>query len=139
MSDIFAAIGMVQLAKLEVNSSKRQALFNRYVLNFKGNSQIALFEWDTSAGMVPHIFVLRIPGLKDRDDLRLRLENLGIPTGVHYKPNHLLSFYNENYRLPATESIYPEILTLPLHTRLDLADVDKICKIFIEEIARSND
>jgi dTDP-4-amino-4,6-dideoxygalactose transaminase len=134
MSDIFAAIGMVQLAKLEVNSKKRQELFNRYLLNFKDNSRISLFEWDTSAGMVPHIFVLRVPGLRNRDDLRLRLENLGIPTGVHYKPNHLLSFYKEKYRLPATELIYPEILTLPLHTRLTPTDVDKICEIFNEVI-----
>jgi dTDP-4-amino-4,6-dideoxygalactose transaminase len=137
MSDIFAAIGMVQLRKLEINSKKRQDLFNRYLLNLKNNSQVALFEWDTSTGMVPHIFVLRIPGLRNRDELRLKLENLGIPTGVHYKPNHLLSFYKEKYHLPATESVYPEILTLPLHTRLEIKDVDKICEILIEEIDRS--
>jgi dTDP-4-amino-4,6-dideoxygalactose transaminase len=137
MSDIFAAIGIVQLRKLEINSKKRQDLFNRYLLNLKNNSQVALFEWDTSTGMVPHIFVLRIPGLRNRDDLRLKLENLGIPTGVHYKPNHLLNFYKEKYRLPATESVYPEILTLPLHTRLEIKDVDKICEILIEEIDRS--
>ena len=137
MSDIFAAIGMVQLRKLEINAKKRQDLFNRYLLNLKNNSQVALFDWDTSAGMVPHIFVLRIPGLRNRDELRLKLENLGIPTGVHYKPNHLLSFYKEKYHLPVTESIYPEILTLPLHTRLDVSDVDKICEIFSQEIDQS--
>ena len=134
MSDIFAAIGIVQLAKLENHSVKRQELFDRYLINLKDNPRIALFDWNTSEGMVPHIFVLRIPGLKDRDNLRLKLENLGVPTGVHYKPNHLLSFYREKYKLPATESIYPEILTLPLHTRLTPFDVDKICEIFNEAI-----
>ena len=130
MSDIFAAIGMVQLTKLETNSKKRQELFNEYVTNLKGNSRIALFDWDTVSGMVPHIFVLRIPGLKDRDGLRLRLENLGVPTGVHYKPNHLLKFYKTPYKLPTTEAIYPEILTLPLHTRLSQSDIGDICEIF---------
>lgn len=130
MSDIFAAIGMVQLTKLEANSKKRQERFNKYVTNLKGNSRIALFDWDTASGMVPHIFVLRIPGLKDRDGLRLRLENLGVPTGVHYKPNHLLKFYKTPYKLPATEAIYPEILTLPLHTRLSQSDIDDICEVF---------
>ena len=130
MSDIFAAIGMVQLTKLEANSKKRQELFNEYVINLKGNSRIALFDWDTASGLVPHIFVLRIPGLKDRDGLRLRLENLGVPTGVHYKPNHLLKFYKTPYKLPTTEAIYPEILTLPLHTRLSKSDIGDICEIF---------
>jgi dTDP-4-amino-4,6-dideoxygalactose transaminase len=130
MSDIFAAIGMVQLTKLEFNSKKRQELFDQYVINLKGNSRIALFDWDTASGMVPHIFVLRIPGLKDRDGLRLKLENLGIPTGVHYKPNHLLKFYKTSYKLPTTEALYPEILTLPLHTRLSRSDVDDICEVF---------
>ena len=130
MSDIFAAIGIVQLAKLETNSKKRQELFNKYVTNLKGNSRLTLFDWDTASGMVPHIFVLRIPGLKDRDGLRLKLENLGMPTGVHYKPNHLLKFYKTPYKLPTTEAIYPEILTLPLHTRLSQSDIDDICEIF---------
>ena len=130
MSDIFAAIGMVQLTKLEANSKKRQERFNKYVTNLKGNSRIALFDWNSASGMVPHIFVLRIPGLKDRDGLRLRLENLGVPTGVHYKPNHLLKFYKTPYKLPATEAVYPEILTLPLHTRLSQSDIDDICEVF---------
>jgi len=130
MSDIFAAIGMVQLKKLETNSKKRQELFNRYVTNLKDHSRITLFDWNTASGMVPHIFVLRVPGLKDRDGLRLQLENLGVPTGVHYKPNHLLKFYKTAYKLPTTESVYPEILTLPLHTRLSQSDIDNICEIF---------
>ena len=130
MSDIFAAIGIVQLAKLEINSKKRQDLFNQYVINLKVNPGVKLFEWDTASGMVPHIFVLRIPGLKDRDGLRLELENLGVPTGVHYKPNHLLKFYQTSYKLPTTEKIYPEILTLPLHTKLSSSDVDTVCEVF---------
>jgi dTDP-4-amino-4,6-dideoxygalactose transaminase len=137
MSDIFAAIGMVQLTKLEFNAKKRQVLFDRYVINFKDHPQISLFDWNTSNGMVPHIFVLRMPGLINRDELRIKLEKLGIPTGVHYKPNHLLSFYREKYKLPVTESVYPEILTLPLHTRLSLSDVDRICEIFNEVIVAS--
>jgi dTDP-4-amino-4,6-dideoxygalactose transaminase len=134
MSDIFAAIGMVQLTKLETNSKKRQELFNQYIINLKGNSGIGLFEWDTASGMVPHIFVLRIPGLRDRDGLRLELENLGVPTGVHYKPNHLLKFYQTTYKLPTTETLYPEILTLPLHTKLSQSDVDDICEVFSKTV-----
>ena len=130
MSDIFASIGLVQLAKLNVNGEKRKTLFDRYVANLKNNSKVALFDWSTKNGMVPHIFVIRIPGLKDRETLRHELEKLGVATGIHYKPNHLLSFYKSSYSLPITDLVYQEIITLPLHTKLSVNDIDKICELF---------
>lgn len=130
MSDIFASIGMVQLAKLNVNGKKRKTLFDRYVVNLKNNTKVTLFDWSTKNGMIPHIFVIRIPGLKDRETLRHELEKYGVATGIHYKPNHLLSFYKESYTLPITDLVYPEILTLPLHTKLSVNDIDKICELF---------
>lgn len=130
MSDIFAAIGLVQLANLESKIVKRKLLFERYRANLINNSRVSLLNWSTADGMAPHIFVIRIPGLKDRDTLRDELEKSGVSSGVHYKPNHLLSFYKESYSLPITERAYPEILTLPLHTKLNVSDVDKICEIF---------
>ncbi|MDR2744574.1 MAG: DegT/DnrJ/EryC1/StrS family aminotransferase, partial [Desulfovibrio sp.] len=52
----------------------------------------------------------------------------GIPTGVHYKPNHLLTCFGAGAaRLPATERLYGELLTLPLHPGLTGQDVDDIC------------
>ena len=134
MSDIFAAIGIVQLEKLAQNAKKRQELFDRYQSNLLTNPRISLFDWSTADGMVPHVFVLRIPGLKDRNKLRLQLEDSGIPSGVHYKPNHLLSFFRSAYELPVTEAIYPEILTLPLHTRLEFSDIDAICEILEDNL-----
>jgi dTDP-4-amino-4,6-dideoxygalactose transaminase len=134
MSDIFAAIGKVQLSKLERNGLRRQLLYDRYCKNLSNENRISLFKWSTADGMIPHIFVIRIPGLKDRNKLRIELENFGVATGVHYKPNHLLSFYQADYSLPKTEEIYPEILTLPLHTRLNEQDIDKICEALIKAL-----
>lgn len=130
MSDIFASIGRVQLKNIDSKSLVRKNLFDQYVKNLKNNSRIKLFNWKTEEGMVPHIAVVQVPGLKNRNALREELEAFGIPTGVHYKPNHLLSFYRSNYSLPVTEKIYPEIITLPLHTKLTTYDVDDICEIF---------
>jgi dTDP-4-amino-4,6-dideoxygalactose transaminase len=139
MSDIFASIGIVQLAKLNRNSEKRKILFDRYVANLKNNSKVTLFDWSTKDGMVPHIFVIRIPGLKKREELRIELEKLGVPTGIHYKPNHMLTYFKSEYNLPNTENVYPEILTLPLHTKLEINDIDIISQIFLETLNRINE
>jgi dTDP-4-amino-4,6-dideoxygalactose transaminase len=45
---------------------------------------------------------------------------------VHYKPNHLLSFFKSE-TLPATERLYAELVTLPLHPGLNDADVTRVC------------
>jgi dTDP-4-amino-4,6-dideoxygalactose transaminase len=62
---------------------------------------------------------------------------MGIPTGVHYKPNHLLSFYRTDYILKKTEEIYPELLTLPLHPKLRIKDVNYITNNLIRIIDES--
>jgi dTDP-4-amino-4,6-dideoxygalactose transaminase len=128
MSDIFAAIGKVQLTKLKNFASIRKAYFSMYCELLSEIPEVTLFEWDINDGMVPHIFVIRIPGMTSRESLRTRLMAEDIPTGIHYKPNHLLSFYkNPNAEaLATTEAIYSEILTLPLHTRLTDLQVKEV-------------
>jgi dTDP-4-amino-4,6-dideoxygalactose transaminase len=60
-----------------------------------------------------------------RDGLRQFLRERGIETGIHYKPNHLLSFYGGGREsLPVTEQLYDELLTLPLHPGLTDAEID---------------
>ena len=65
-----------------------------------------------------------------KDALKEALNAQGIPTGVHYKPNHLLSFFGGGAQhLPATEQLYAELLTLPLHPGLTIADVESVCQV----------
>ena len=128
MSDIFAAIGKVQFTKLEKFATIRKAHFSKYCELLSEIPEVTLFDWDINDGMVPHIFVIRIPGMTSRENLRTNLMADNIPTGIHYKPNHLHTLY-KNSNAPAlvkTESIYPEIMTLPLHTRLTDSQVREV-------------
>ena len=65
------------------------------------------------------------------ENVKRALANNGIETGVHYKPNHLLSYYSDNniQPLPITEDVYRRIITLPLHTDLFKEDVKYICGV----------
>jgi dTDP-4-amino-4,6-dideoxygalactose transaminase len=78
--------------------------------------------------IVPHIQPVRVLRGK-RDALRTFLEERKIGTSIHYKPNHLLTFYGGGrVSLPLTEKLYREILTLPLHPGLSDEDVEYVCE-----------
>ncbi len=135
MSNLFAAIGRVQLERLESEfAPARVALARGYRQRLQGMAGIRLLDSDLGA-VVPHIQPVLVEGGR-RDSVREYLEGQGIATGIHYQPNHLLSLYGGGrVSLPVTESLYEALLTLPLHPELTLADVDRICAVLAAALA----
>ncbi len=134
MNNLSAAIGRVQLTRLtEEFAPKRIELANIYRNNLAHTPGIQLLNTELGP-IIPHIQPIRVLNGR-RDKLRLTLENLGIQTGIHYKPNHLLSFYcRENESLPICEQLYKELLSLPLHPGLTRNDIKQVCDTVIEFI-----
>ncbi len=129
MSNIFASIGLVQLQKLKSNfANKRIELKESYIHHLMNFKQIKLLKFTNNSKIIPHIFPIRILNNK-RDHLKKILNDNNIQTGIHYKPNHLLKKYRTKYRLPISEKIYEEILTLPIHPDMQKKDIDIICNI----------
>jgi len=128
MSNVMAAIGIEQLKRLPTMASLRQNLATHYDNLLKSHPLIQSLPRDYEL-VVPHIYVVRIKKMTDRKALQEELLNCGIQTGVHYYPNHLLSLYRDTQALPLpiTESIYPELLTLPMHADLTEEEVELIC------------
>lgn len=124
MSNLMAALGRAQLKKLDRFAARRRALATRYVRAFAGlNGLLTLdLEW---AQIVPHIFVVRIPGGM-RDALAETLKAQEIETGFHYQPNHRLSFFKTDYPLPVAERLADELLTLPMHAELTDEEQDRV-------------
>jgi len=128
MSNIMAAIGLEQLKRFSDMSFTRQHLARRYDELLRGHSRIHTLSMDYDA-VVPHIYVVCISAMRDRNILQQQLMAQGIQTGIHYQPNHVLSLYRDPQALPlpVTEAVFPELLTLPLHADLTEQDVDTIC------------
>jgi len=128
MSDIMAAIGLEQLKRFPVVAGKRQELAKYYDSMWFDCDCIQPLIAQDYEEVVPHIYVVRIKGMQDRAILQEKLLEAEIQTGYHYYPNHRLSLYqNESsIPLPATDNLFPEILTLPLHPELSKSDVDYI-------------
>jgi dTDP-4-amino-4,6-dideoxygalactose transaminase len=127
MSNVLAAIGRVQLRRFpEEFAPKRVQLARRYRELLSDQAGIRLLETDLGP-TVPHIQPIRVLGNR-RDALRAHLQQQGIETGLHYLPNHLLSLFGGGRTsLPVTERLFNELLSLPLHPGLEIADVEGVC------------
>ncbi len=123
MSNIMAAIGSVQLKKIDKIVAKRQSIAKYYVASLQDVDGVSILDFDYD-NIVSHIFVIKA---KDRDALREHLLANEIECGIHYKPNHMLSKYKSD-SLPVTEKIYEEILTLPCQFDLEKEDQERVIK-----------
>ena len=124
LSNLFAAVGRVQLRRLEGEFKPwRIEMAQKYRSLVPARGDLQLLHGDPGP-IVAHIFPVRVLNGK-RDGLRQFLLDRGIETGIHYKPNHLLSFYGGGKEtLPVTERLYEELLTLPLHPGLGDEEID---------------
>lgn len=128
MSNIFAAIGRVQLKRFEKEFAvSRKSIAKKYTKLLKNNNNVKIIEMDYD-DIVPHIFPIIV-----KNDLRDHLYDTflknRIQCGMHYKPNHLLTKFRTSYSLPITEKAYSEVLTLPLHPELTVSEIENICEI----------
>ena len=124
MNNISAAIGRAQLAKFPEIRRLRQRNAQIYLDKLADVSGIQLFPINATTA-VPHIFPIIVKN-GHRDELQKYLADAGIETGVQYKPNHLLSYFNMGYALPNAEKLYSEILSLPVHPLVSAEDIEYI-------------
>jgi dTDP-4-amino-4,6-dideoxygalactose transaminase len=127
MSNIMAAIGIAQLDRFPEFAKKRQKLALKYDQIIFSHPSIHPLIRDYNS-VVPHIYVIRINGMKNRDKIKQNMLEKGIQVGYHYQPNHYLSYYKDNKALPLpiTEKIFPELISLPLHPDLSNDDVEYV-------------
>ena len=102
-----------QLAKFSEIKMLRQRNANMYLTGLASIPEIQLFPINAKTA-VPHIFPIIVKN-GCRDELQKYLADAGIETGIQYKPNHLLSYFDMGYALPNAEKLYSEILSLPVH------------------------
>lgn len=132
MSNINAALGLAQLAKLPEFITRRQQIARRYDEALADLAGLALLKIDY-ATVAPHIYVIRVRG-GERDALMAFLRDNDIEASINYIPNHLHERFrplnkNGSSPLPVTEKLFEEILTLPLHCGLTDAEVDKVITV----------
>lgn len=133
LTDIAAAMGLAQLAKLSRFLARRQHLAQRYRQGLAGLPLV--LPADAPAGDVHawHLYVIRLTSSERiaRDDLIQALAERGIGTSVHYIPLHRQPYWRDRYNLtpemfPCSESAYQSMLSIPLFTAMRDSDQDRV-------------
>jgi len=126
MTDIHAAIGRVQLKKLDRMTDAR--IRNAEFLNSNLDSKFTPL---TPNGFrhVFHQYTVRIK--TDRLEFSNTLKNFGIGNDIYYPTQvHRLPSFAQELNLPETERATKEVLSLPVHPGLSKKDLNRIVKIF---------
>jgi len=121
MNELSAAIGLIQLKKLDKLNSIRKKIAKRYYQEIKLNTKM---QYDKNCSY--HLYWILV---KNRNEFRKKLSRYKIETGTHYKPIHLMKMYRGNISLPITESIGKQIVTIPIHPNLKKSEIEKIIKL----------
>ncbi|WP_217136072.1 DegT/DnrJ/EryC1/StrS family aminotransferase [Leucobacter chinensis] len=130
MTDIHAAIGRVQLTKVDAWTAERQRNAAALDAGLAGIAGLSTPQVAEQAVHVYHQYTVRIDGNeRDRVSEALREEHQ-VGSGVYYPiPNHRLpslAHFAPSLELPETERAAREVLSLPVHPSLSEADLDRI-------------
>ena len=129
IDEIRAALGQVQLSKLEANNRRRQELTRRYRDHLGKLSRLGLPFRHHAAASAFHIFPILLPPGCDHSRFMQEMKRRGIQTSVHYPPVHRFQYYQKHLHqatgsLPITEEVSRREVTLPLHPLMTADDVD---------------
>lgn len=129
-TDLQAAIGRVQLRRLDDMQRCRGVIVARYQTRLKDMDDRLMFQTSIgSASHAKHLVSVKLEGLQtSRNDLLLELRARNIGATVHYAPLHRMPLYSstEIPRLPVTDKLAASLLTLPISAGMTMEDVDYV-------------
>ena len=132
LDEIRAAIGMVQLERLDDENEARGRHVLRYVEELHGRGGItfpfAQRARERAEACAYHLASALLAGGADRDAVRAGLRDRGIQTSVHYPPIHTFTAYASFSRrsLPRTEALAARLVTLPLFGRMSEEQLEHV-------------
>ena len=144
LTDLHAALGVVQMGRSRGLNARRAELARRYLGGLRGVPGIELPE-DVPYPHVHswHLLIVKATGI-ERDALIASLAERNVGTGLHFPACHLLAYVRERFGtrkgdLPQTERAAERILSLPLFPGMSVDDVDYVCdavREIVSEVGR---
>jgi len=135
MFDLQAALGLIQLKRLEEMQQKREMIADRYQGVFLHNDALeipVIAPYTTQHCW--HLYVIKLALEKlsiTRDEFIEELNVRNIGTSVHFIPVHLMSAYKNRFGykvgdFPKTEEFFERIISLPLYSNMNDQDIDDV-------------
>lgn len=136
MTDILAAIGLIQMKRYPGMLARRRGIIGMYDAGLRDMPVEVLHHYTDKYVSSGHLYLVRLAG-KDAEYRNRFIEKMaerGAATNVHYKPLPMHTAYKDmgfdikDY--PHAYAMYENEITLPLHTRLSDEDVEYILEVF---------
>ena len=128
MTNIAAAIGLMQLRKLDSANEKRRENAKFYDAHL--NDSVITPYVDERAKHVYHQYTIRV---KNRDALIEEFKNEGIGFGIYYpRGNHeqpIMQKLGFTAKLPTTERLCKEVISIPVHPLLKEEELEKVAAV----------
>ncbi|MBQ8830398.1 MAG: DegT/DnrJ/EryC1/StrS family aminotransferase [Oscillospiraceae bacterium] len=138
MTDVAAAIGLVQMKRYGDMLQRRREIVERYDAAFKPMGVKMLVHYTEEYASSGHLYLSRIPGIiaEQRNEIIIKMAERGVACNVHYKPLPMhtayinMGFDIKNY--PNAYEYFANEISLPLHTCLTDEQVEYIIKNYSE-------
>ena len=144
MTDLQAAIGLVELERYQENLNRRKVIFEQYT------NALSPFEWaiipkyiDDSKESCYHLYLLRIKGATEaqRDEIMQHIFDQDVSVNVHFQPLPILTAYKKRgYKMedyPETWNKYSNEISLPVYFNLtdeQVATVIHAVRVAVEKV-----
>ena len=138
MTDIAAALGLVQMKRYPALLARRKEIIDRYDAAFKPIGVEVLRHYTDEYTSSGHLYLTRIPNasLEERQEIIVKMAERGIATNVHYKPLPMMTAYkNLGFDIADFPNAYVRFaneITLPLHTRLTDEEINYIIEQYTD-------
>ncbi|MGN0226608.1 MAG: DegT/DnrJ/EryC1/StrS family aminotransferase [Paludibacteraceae bacterium] len=138
MTDIMAALGLVQMKRYPALLERRREIIKRYDDAFKPLGLGVLNHYTDSHISSGHLYLTRVPeaSLEERQAIIVKMAERGIATNVHYKPLPMMTAYKQlGYDIKNYPNAYAQFvneITLPLHTRLTDEEIQYIIEQYTD-------
>ena len=128
MNDITAAIGLVQLRKLDAMNAKRRKIVKRYNEAFEDLDWIETPVEKEHVKSSLHNYAIKV-NKGDRNELIAYLAEKGVSAGVHYMPLYMHPIYKKlgiEDDCPVADRLWRKVVILPLYPDMTKEDVEMV-------------
>ena len=138
MTDVAAAMGLVQMKRYASLLQRRREIISRYDAALRPLGVETLEHYTDTYASSGHLYLTRIPGItaEERNDIILKMAEHGVATNVHYKPLPMHTAYKalgfDIADYPNAYAHFANEITLPLHTRLTDEEIDYVAACYAD-------
>jgi len=138
MTDVAAAIGLVQMKRYTALLERRKAIIQKYDRAFKPLGIEVLDHYTDDYSSSGHLYLTRVPGItiEQRNEIIIKMAEQGVACNVHYKPLPMhtaykkLGFDIKDY--PNAYAHFANEISLPLHTCLTDEQVEYVISKYVD-------